>query len=74
MGIQQKKHHLKVSDKGIVQYSVGRFNGDEKNGIETIAFNKYMPYIMDLTFSKYDFKKYGERIAGYTISTITKSY
>jgi len=38
------------------QYSVDRFNEDEKNGIETIAFKKDMPYIMDLTFSKYILK------------------
>ena len=25
---------------------------------------------MDLTFSKYDFEKPGERITGYTVSTI----
>ena len=58
MGIRQKKHYLKISDKKkLVQYSVDRFNEDEKNGIEEIAFKKNMPYIMDLTFSKYDFKE-----------------
>ena len=29
-----------------------------------------MPYIMDLTFSKYDFQKNGEQITGYSISGI----
>ena len=48
------------------------FNEDEKNGIEEIAFKKDMPYIMDLTSSKHDFEKPGERITGYTISTINK--
>ena len=33
-----------------------------------------MPYIMDLTFSKYDFEKPGERITGYTISTTNTNY
>ena len=56
------------------QYSVDRFNEDEKNGIEAIAFKKDMPYIMDLTFSKKKKKKPGERITGYTISTIHKTY
>ena len=55
------------------QYSVDRFNEDEKNGIEAIAFKKDMPYIMDLTFSKYDFEKPGERITGYTISTVSQN-
>ena len=58
----------------IVQYSVDRFNEDEKNGIETIAFKQDMPYIMDLTYSQYDSEKPGERITGYTISTINKIY
>ena len=29
---------IKISGKTIVQYSVDRFNEDEKNGIEAIAF------------------------------------
>ena len=56
------------------QYSVDRVNGNDKNGIEAIAFKKDMPYIMDLTFSKYGFETPGERITGYTISTINKIY
>ena len=40
--------------------------------IET-GFNKYIPYIMDLTFSKYDFEKKGEQITGYSISEINKT-
>ena len=31
---------------------------------------KDVPYIMDLTFSKYDFEKNGEQITGYSISGI----
>ena len=33
-----------------------------------IEFNKDVPYIMDLTFSKYDFEKKGDQITGYSIS------
>ena len=33
-----------------------------------IEFKKDVPYIMDLTFSKYDFQKNGEQITGYSIS------
>ena len=55
------------------QYSVDRFNEDEKNGIEQIVFKKDMPYIMDLTFTKYDFVETGETITGYTISKINKN-
>ena len=57
-----------------VQYSVDRFNEDEKNGIEEITFNKDMSYIMGLTFSKYDFDKSEEWVTGYTVSTIIKIY
>ena len=30
-------------------------------------FKKDVPYIMDLTFSKYDFQKNGEQITGYSL-------
>ena len=38
-----------------------------------IEFKKDVPYIMDLTFSKYDFQKNGEQITGYSISEINKN-
>ena len=34
------------------------------------VFKKDAPYIMDLTFGKYDFQKGGEQITGYSISEI----
>ena len=40
--------------------------------VET-CFKKNHPYIMDLTFSKYDFQKSGEQITGYSISEIDKN-
>ena len=36
------------------------------------CFKKDNPYIIDLTFSKYDFQKGGEQITGYSISEIKK--
>ena len=38
-----------------------------------IEFKKDVPYIMDLTFSKYDFQKTGEQTTGCCISEIDKS-
>ena len=38
------------------------------------VFQKYAPYIMDLTFTKYDFQKKGEQITGYSISESNKIY
>ena len=38
------------------------------------VFQKDVPYIMDLTFSTYDFEKNGEQITGYSISEIIKTY
>ena len=35
------------------------------------AFQKEHPYIMDLTFRKFDFQKGGEQITGYSISEKT---
>ena len=32
------------------------------------TFQKDVPYIMDITFRKYDFEKNGEQITGYSIS------
>ena len=39
-----------------------------------IEFKKDVPYIMDITFRKYDFEKKGEQIIGYSISEINKIY
>ena len=39
-----------------------------------IEFKKDVPYIMDITFSKYDFQKNGEQITGYSMSEISKIY
>ena len=39
-----------------------------------IEFKKDNPYIVDLTFSKYDFGKKGGQITGYSISEINKFY
>ena len=38
------------------------------------TFQKDVPYIMDITFKKYDFEKKGEQITGYSISEINKIY
>ena len=38
------------------------------------SFQKDVPYIMDITFRKYDFEKNGEQITGYSISEINKIY
>ena len=40
--------------------------------VET-CFKRNNPYIIDLTFSKYDFQKGGEQITGYSISEIDKN-
>ena len=36
------------------------------------SFQKHVPYIMDLTFSKYDVEKNGEQITGYSICENSK--
>ena len=38
------------------------------------TFQKDVPYIMGITFRKYDFEKNGEQITGYSISEINKIY
>ena len=37
------------------------------------SFKKDVPYIMGLTFTKYDFQKGGEQITCYSISEINKT-
>jgi hypothetical protein len=68
------KYYLKISDKRVFQYSVDVVNNDEKDTIEQQVFRKDIPYIMDLTFKEYSFKKNNETIKGYTISEINKIY
>ena len=38
------------------------------------TFQQDVPYIMDITFRKYDVEKTGEQITGYSISEINKIY
>ena len=38
------------------------------------GFKKDVPYIMDLTFTKYDFQRGGEQITAYPIFEINKIY
>ena len=56
------KFHLKTNDIKI----------KELPGEHT--FQKDVPYIMDITFRKYDFQENGEQITGYSISEINKMY
>jgi hypothetical protein len=69
-----EKYYLKFNDKRLYEYSVNKYNEDEKNGLEQIVFKQDIPYIMDLTFKEYNFKKQNETIKGYTISEINKIY
>ena len=39
-----------------------------------VDFSKDVPYIMDITFRKFDFQKNGEQITGYGIFEINKFY
>ena len=57
-----EKFYLKINDVKIKELP------DEP------TFEKDIPYIMDITFSKYDFEKKGERITGFSISKINKIY
>ena len=69
-----EKYYLKFNDKRLDEYSVNKYNQDQTNGIEQIIFKKDNPYIMDLIFKEYNFKKKNETIKGYTISEINKIY
>ena len=56
------KYYLKINDIKIKELP------------DDYTFQKDVPYIMDITFSKYDFKKGEEHIIGYSISEINKIY
>ena len=45
-----------------------------KESLHEHTFQKDVPYIVDITFGKYDFEKNGEQITGYSISEINKIY
>ena len=55
------KFYLKINDLEIKELPGGP------------SFQKDVPYIMDVTFRKYDFEKNGEQITGYSISEISKN-
>ena len=57
-----EKFYLKINDVKIKELP------DEP------TFEKDIPYIMDITFSKYDFQKKGEQVTGFSISKINKIY
>ncbi len=68
------KFYLKFNDKRVYGYSIGLVNESNGTEITQISFKKDVPYIMDLTFAKYDFEKNKEHIAGYTNSKIKHIY
>ena len=72
----EDKCFLTINDKKVLQYSIDKYNEtpDNDNGIEQIEFKKDTPYIIDLTFYRYEFVKDKETIKGYTISEINKIY
>ena len=70
-----EKCHLKINDKIIIDYRVDVSNETPEGKIELFSVTKYMPYIMELTFYRYEFEQRNkEHIKGYTISKIQKIY
>ena len=63
------KCYLKVNDVRVKEVAdmLRKDALQVENGLKT-----NLPYIMDLTLSKYDFQKNGEQITGYSISEINK--
>ena len=82
----EDKCYLKNNEKKVSQYSIDKYNENmfslhsslnneaPENGIEQIELKKDTPYIIDLTFNRYEFEKDKETIKGYTISEINKIY
>ena len=62
------KFYLKINDKKVHDHRVRNV----AHPVESTGFKKDVPYMMDLTFPKYDFVKGCEQITGYTISQIKK--
>ena len=61
---------LKISYKQVIDYAVGK--SKTEGDIEVVSFTKDMPYILDVTFYRYGFKKPNEVIKGFTISKTNK--
>lgn len=73
----EDKCYLKINEKKVFQYVMDKTNDDQNNYIpllQQIQFEKDTPYIIDLTFYRYEFEKDKETIKGYTISEINKIY
>ena len=68
------KFYLKFNEKKALDYSVDLMNESDGSEITQINLKKDVPYIMDFTFTRYDFEKNKEQITGYTISKINKIY
>ena len=68
------KFYLKFNDKKVLDYSVDLMNESNGSEITQITFKKDVPYIMDFTFTKYDFEKNKKQITGYTISKNNEIY
>ena len=62
----------------MIQYSLGKFNGDENtNTMEQLTFKQIMPYIIDIAFyiyhDTYHYTQYGGTVTGYTIYKINQT-
>ena len=49
--------HLKFNDTTVIDYRVDLSNESPECNIELFSFAKYLPYIMGLTFYKYEIVK-----------------
>ena len=69
------KCYIKTNQQKINQYAIDQSNKTQDGETDTVEFEQEHPYIMDLTFNKYEFEKETENILkGYIISEIYKTY
>ena len=51
------KCYLEINDRHVFQYVADQSNEPQDGDIEQIQFNQDEPYIVDLTFYRYEFGK-----------------
>ena len=60
--------------RNIDQYAIDHSNKTQDGEIDIIKFQKENPYIMDITFYRYEFEKAGNQSKEYTIAKNSKTY
>ena len=66
------KPYLKFNEQKVCDYSTDLMNESDGSEITQLIIKKYVPYIMDVTFTKHEFENNQEHVKGHAASKINK--